>query len=239
MRKLYIFSGAGLSAESNLATFRDDDGLWEQEDLNKVCRLSTWKANRELVFDFYNRRKQDVLRAQPNAAHRALAAWQQQWGADRVRLLTQNVDDLLERAGALEVTHLHGELSKALCTACGHQWTVPGAYDVMGRCPACNSLKGVKPGVVFFGERAPAYLTLARMQKEIQAEDILLAIGTAFEVVPAAAVIPVRRAGDALTWQVNPRPADEAWFGQNVALPATEGCAQLEVRLAQLMEAGA
>lgn len=117
-RRLVVISGASLSAESGLATFRDDGGIWTQFNLDEVCNYRVWRSNRSKVFEFYARRKEEVLAAQPNAAHRCLAAWQQQWGSDRVLLMTQNVDDLLERAGAADVLHLHGELTTLLCDTC-------------------------------------------------------------------------------------------------------------------------
>lgn len=236
-RKLFIFTGAGLSVESGLATFRGSaSALWENEDLTVVCDYGTWKANREQVFSFYNARKRDVAAAMPNEAHRWIAEWQSAWGVDRVQVMTQNVDDLLERAGAQSVTHLHGELSSAHCTACGTRWPVVGAFNLEGRCPKCNSLKGVKPGVVFFHEPAPRYRDLAQWFKRIQSQDILLVIGTAFEVLPVAMVVPLHKAGEALTWQVNPTPAEPAWFGRNFAHPATTGCAVIAPLLAQLMD---
>lgn len=238
-RNLFIFSGAGLSAESGLATFRGSaSSLWENEDLSVVCDYGTWKANRERVFSFYNARKQDVAAATPNEAHRWIAEWQSTWGADRVQVMTQNVDDLLERAGATAVTHLHGELTTAHCTACGTRWQVAGAFDVEGRCPKCNSLKGVKPGVVFFHEPAPRYRDLAQWFKRIRPQDILLVIGTAFEVLPVVMVVPLHKAGEDLTWQVNPHPAAPEWFGRNLAHPASVGCAVIAPWLAQLMEDG-
>lgn len=236
-RKLFIFTGAGLSVESGLATFRGSaSALWENEDLAVVCDYGTWKANREQVFSFYNARKRDVAAAMPNEAHRWIAEWQSAWGVDRVQVMTQNVDDLLERAGTQSVTHLHGELSSAHCTACGTRWPVVGAFNLEGRCPKCNSLRGVKPGVVFFHEPAPRYRDLAQWFKRIQSQDILLVIGTAFEVLPVAMVVPFHKAGEPLTWQVNPTPAEPDWFGRNFAHPATTGCAVVAPLLAQLMD---
>lgn len=235
MRHLYIFSGAGLSAESGLATFRGQQGLWEEADLDVVCNYGTWKRHREAVFAFYNARKLDVAAAAPNEAHTWIAEWQRTWGTERVHVMTQNVDDLLERAGAVDVVHLHGELSKAHCTACGTRWAVDGAFDLEGRCPKCGSLKGVKPGVVFFHEQAPQYINLARWHKTIRAEDILLVIGTAFEVLPAMMVVPSQKWGGALCWQINPTPVAAEAFGERIAQPAVQGCAWLAPRVAQLM----
>ncbi|MGF6303268.1 MULTISPECIES: SIR2 family NAD-dependent protein deacylase [Paraburkholderia] len=98
--RLFVFSGAGLSAESGIPTFRTGDGIWTQESIDEVCNFLTWRRNREAVFRFYNQRISEKRDAHPNDAHRILAAWQSPWGAERVRLITQNIDDLLERAGA-------------------------------------------------------------------------------------------------------------------------------------------
>lgn len=103
--RLYVFSGAGLSAESGLSTFRTGNGIWTQENLDEVCNFLNWRKNREAVFRFYNERIAEKRDARPNKAHVMLAAWQHTWGKERVRLITQNVDDMLERAGALHVTH--------------------------------------------------------------------------------------------------------------------------------------
>jgi NAD-dependent deacetylase len=236
-RRLVAISGAGLSAESGLATFRDTGGIWSQFDLEEVCNYRTWRRNRAKVFDFYAKRKEEVLAAQPNEAHRCLAHWQAQWGTSRVRLLTQNVDDLLERAGAQSVIHLHGELTTLLCDNCYRKFHIGQApIDAKAACPLCREVEPVKPGVVFFGEASPGYHILAEELERLRAEDILLVIGTSMRVIPADMLIPSRRAGDERVWQVNLELVDQRYFGRNVRATATEGLAQLEPLLVQLMD---
>jgi NAD-dependent deacetylase len=234
--RLIVISGAGLSAESGLATFRDAGGIWTQFNLEEVCNYRVWRRNRTKVFDFYAKRKAEVLAAQPNEAHRCLAHWQSQWGVSRVRLLTQNVDDLLERAGAKGVTHLHGELTTMLCDNCYRKFDIGQApIDPTVPCPRCGDVDPVKPGVVFFGETSPGYHILDEEMERLRAEDILLVIGTSMRVIPADMLIPSWRAGDDRVWQVNPELVDQRYFGRNVRATASEGLAQLEPLLVQLM----
>ena len=118
--KIVILTGAGISAESGLGTFRDVDGLWTQYDLNEVATPEGFARNPKLVQDFYNARRANCLGAEPNDAHEALARLQDRWGGEVV-IVTQNVDDLHERGGARDVIHMHGQLDQALCAACGHR----------------------------------------------------------------------------------------------------------------------
>lgn len=234
---LYVLSGAGLSAESGVATFRSSDGIWSTHAVNRVCNYLTYKQYREEVFAFYNGRKDEVERAQPNAAHERLAAWQARWGVERVKLLTQNVDDMLERAGAQRVVHLHGDLHGMMCTACGTKWPIGnGRYDVAVRCPKCDSLRGVKPGVVFFGERAPEYAHLLKMRKNIRPRDWLVVVGTSSQVVAPWDYLPVWRQAHELNIQVNPDPEGEEHYRHNIALPATLGLVEAQALFAQAMD---
>ncbi|MCA7988715.1 SIR2 family NAD-dependent protein deacylase [Burkholderia vietnamiensis] len=157
--RLYVFSGAGLSAESGIPTFRTGGGIWSQESIDEVCNFLTWRRNREAVFRFYNQRIAEKRDARPNDAHRILAAWQGLWGTERVRLITQNIDDLLEQAGAQQVTHLHGDMHSMLCTLCDLRFPKGGEeYRPDTACPRCGTAEAVKPGVVFFQEAAPEYV---------------------------------------------------------------------------------
>ncbi|WP_261546746.1 SIR2 family NAD-dependent protein deacylase [Burkholderia multivorans] len=189
--RLYVFSGAGLSAESGIPTFRTGGGIWSQESIDEVCNFLTWRRNREAVFRFYNERIAEKRDARPNDAHRILASWQAMWGPGRVRLITQNIDDLLEQAGALHVTHLHGDMHSMLCTACDLRFPKSGEnYRLDTVCPRCGTAETVKPGVVFFQEAAPEYVKLHRMQHDMTDEDVFIAIGTAFEVISPEAMLP-------------------------------------------------
>lgn len=181
--RLVVLSGAGLSVESGLSLYRADQGLWENHDVVQVCHISTWKANFELVHRFYNARRQEGAQARANRGHEALAALEHE-GA--TVLITQNVDTLLEQAGAQHVLHLHGRGDRMHCIACGHRWLIAltDAWDPeTDRCPSCNSRRGVKPGVVFFGEAAPMYGPLRHVINGLRAQDVFLTVGTSGEVV--------------------------------------------------------
>jgi len=184
---LVVFTGAGLSAESGLPTFRGGDGLWEGHHIDQVCNQLTWKRNAEAVHRFYNDRRAAAAKAKPNRAHRLLAAWQ---GRYRCTLITQNVDDLLERAGARDVIHVHGRLDRMRCEACGTSWEIGAApwNPETGRCPKCSSRRGVRPDVIFFHERAPRYPDMWRVFKKLRPEDLLVVIGTDGAVIPIGQV---------------------------------------------------
>lgn len=232
---LYVLSGAGLSAESGVPTFRSAGGIWDQHVLDRVCNAMTWKNHRSEVFQFYGDRRKEMGGVEPNDAHRRLAVWQQRWGTHRVKLLTQNVDDLLERAGAPEVIHLHGSLDKLQCTACGTFFPVAiEAYTEHTRCPKCDSLKGVKPAVVFFYENAPMYTHVAKMRHNIEDHDAMLVVGSSMQVVPLEQFMSPRRRESILNWQVNPEPVDVDAFAVNLATGAVQGLGELEEKVQQL-----
>lgn len=191
MNEILVFTGAGLSAESGVPTFRGAGGFWRGYDPRQVASIDTLDENRELVFAFYNERRLLLPRVEPNAAHRWLASLQREFGG-RVTLFTQNVDDLLERAGCRDVIHLHGSLLDAECRGCGHRWPVGyAALPVTLACPRCASLR-TKPGIVMFGEAAPLY---ARMHEVFggSRDDLILVIGTSGTVIPFEDVVGNRR----------------------------------------------
>ena len=185
--RLVVFSGAGLSADSGIATFRADTGLWANHDVRVVADGMTWRNHRNTIRNFYNDRRQDVAKAQPNAAHQQIAKWQSRY--DTV-ILTQNIDNLLERAGCSDVIHLHGEITKLKCVACGNVWDI-GHNIVLDtdRCPKCNSLKGTRPAVVFFNEAAPNYAKMYAAFKNLTAQDCVVVIGTSGQVINIDAFI--------------------------------------------------
>ena len=181
--QLLVLSGAGLSAESGLKTFRDQGGLWNGHDPMEVAHAGRWKRNFDQVHAFYNARRQELADAAPNAAHRALADWETRFNLTN---LTQNCDDLLERAGCRSVHHLHGRMTDMKCEACGHLWDVGYTAFAGGedRCPKCTSRKGVRPGLVMFGDLAPLYRLMHRSLEALRACDAFVVIGTSGEVLP-------------------------------------------------------
>ncbi|NHX28432.1 NAD-dependent protein deacylase, partial [Escherichia coli] len=137
MTKIVILTGAGISAESGLGTFREKDGLWTKYDLNEVATPEGFARNPALVHEFYNARRQNSAEAEPNAAHEALARLEQ-YIDGQMLIVTQNVDDLHERAGSRQVLHMHGQLRQALCAGCGHRWEAPLVMQPADPCPACQ-----------------------------------------------------------------------------------------------------
>lgn len=184
-RKIIIFSGAGISAESGISTFRDTNGLWENYSIEEICNQNSWKHNFEAVHTFYNQRRLELNEVKPNKAHKSVATLKQIYGED-CYVITQNVDDLFERAGCRDVLHVHGELRKMECNACGHIWDIGyNLFDInKDRCPKCNSLKGVKPYIVFFGGLAPKYKEMYRAFEATKHKDsIVVVIGTMGNVI--------------------------------------------------------
>ncbi len=191
-------SGAGLSAESGLKTFRAEDGLWEDHRVEDVATPEAFARNPELVQRFYNMRREQAAKAEPNAAHRALARLQAEYDAP-VYLVTQNVDDLLERGGAREVIHMHGALKDALCAACGHRWAAPMVMDVNAPCPSCSA-PATRPDIVWFGE-IPYHME--RIQDALEDSDLFVSIGTSGVVYPAAGFSQMARSLGIRTMELN------------------------------------
>ncbi|PIE11847.1 MAG: NAD-dependent protein deacylase [Rhodobacterales bacterium] len=211
-----ILSGAGLSAESGLGTFRDKDGLWTKYDLSEVATPEGFARNPKLVQDFYNARRKNCVEAAPNAAHDALARLSTRPG---VTLITQNIDDLLERAGAQSVIHMHGELMRALCGACGHRWDAPAVMQVSDPCPACGA-PATRPDVVWFGEMP---YRMEDCEAALWEADLFVSIGTSAEVYPAAGFVDLAKQAGARTLEINLEPSGRSHiFDEVLTGPASE-----------------
>lgn len=180
--RIVFFTGAGISAESGLRTFRDSGGLWEEYRIADVATPEAWARDRALVLAFYDKRREQVLRAEPNAAHRAIAALEDRF---EVQVVTQNIDDLHERAGSTRVLHLHGEIRKARSTADPLSITpIDGPYLRLGdRCPLGSQLR---PHIVWFGEEVPLLPEAAAL---IARADVLVVVGSSLQVYPAAGLV--------------------------------------------------
>ena len=219
MAKIVILTGAGISAESGLGTFRDKDGLWTKYDLNEVATPEGFAANPALVHEFYNARRKNCVEAYPNAAHAALARLEQALPEGEVIIVTQNVDDLHERAGSRAVLHMHGELAGALCASCDHRWPAPAAMDPADPCPACGA-PATRPDIVWFGEYPYHMDTIWDL---LRGCDLFVSIGTSGNVYPAAAFVQDADRAGADTLELNLEPSAgvsdfaEARFG-----PATQ-----------------
>lgn len=199
--KIAILTGAGVSAESGLGTFRDAGGLWTQYDLNDVATPEGFARNPALVHDFYNARRANCAEASPNAAHEALAALAA--GAHDVTLITQNIDDLHHRAGSPDVIHMHGELMRALCAQCDVRWDAPLVMSPQDPCPACAA-KATRPDVVWFGE-IPYHMDA--IAQAVATADLFVAIGTSAEVYPAAGLVELAQGQ---TLEINLEPSARA-----------------------------
>ncbi len=182
--KVMIISGAGLSAESGISTFRDSDGLWENYDVMEVCSTQGWENDREKVTNFYNARRKDLKDKEPNEAHLTLATLEKKY-PNHIIHLTQNVDNLLERAGCEEIIHLHGTLTDLRCEGCAHVWDIGyAAQNEHNACPRCES-DVVRHNVVMFGESAPAY---SRIYEAIAECGLFVAIGTSGQVIDVVTI---------------------------------------------------
>mgnify|MGYP002714814912 FL=1 len=177
--RIAVLTGAGISAESGIRTFRATDGLWEEHRIEDVATPEGFRRDPVLVHRFYNMRRGDAARAQPNAAHRALARLGRHHD---LTLITQNVDDLHERGGSANVIHMHGSLLGALCAACGHRWPATLVMRSLDACPACGK-QATRPDIVWFGEM-PYHME--RIWDALESADLFAAIGTSGNVYPAA-----------------------------------------------------
>lgn len=181
MAKVVILSGAGLSAESGIKTFRGHDGLWENYNVMEVCSIEGYKKDPQLVLDFYDARRKNIEDKVPNNAHKMLARVKRKY-PDKIAIITQNVDNLLEKAGCEDIIHLHGTLTDLRCEACSHVFNVGYGSQKELSCPSCQSLK-IRHNVVMFGETAPQY---ERLNKEISDTELLVVIGTSGQVINTA-----------------------------------------------------
>lgn len=195
---IVILTGAGISAESGLATFRASDGLWEGHDVTRVATPEGFAADPVLVHEFYNARRSAVRGAEPNAAHRALARLQAD-GRHRVMLVTQNVDDLHERAGSKGVIHMHGTVNGALCHRCGQRWPAPLVMRPTDPCPACGK-PATRPDIVWFGEMP---YQMDEIIGRLAICDLFVSIGTSGNVYPAAGFVQIAAQSGARTLELN------------------------------------
>jgi len=218
MEKIVILTGAGISAESGLGTFRDAGGLWAQHRIEDVATPEGFARDPALVQAFYNARRAKAAAARPNPAHAALARLQAGWPGEVV-IVTQNVDALHEAGGAQGVLHMHGRLDQALCAACGHRWPAPEEMEVGEPCPACRA-PSARPDIVWFGEMP---YDMDEIFAHLSGADLFAAIGTSGQVYPAAGFVQEAAAAGARTVELNLEPSatvsqfDETRFG-----PATQ-----------------
>ncbi len=215
---IVVLTGAGISAESGIATFRGPGGLWEGHRVEDVCTPEALARDPVLVHRFYDERRAALATVAPNAAHRALAALDAAWPGDLL-LVTQNVDDLHERAGSHRLVHMHGELRSALCALCGVRSERSGALPPAAPCPNCGE-DALRPDIVFFGEMP---YQMGRIEAAIEACDLFVSIGTSGAVYPAAGFIRLASAVGAATLELNlDRSEGSGFFDESRLGPAGE-----------------
>ncbi len=182
MKRLVVFTGAGMSAESGIQTFRGSDGLWENHRIDDVATPEAWHRNPELVLEFYNQRRKGILEALPNEGHLTIASWQKEFS---VTVVTQNIDDLHERAGSEDVLHLHGEICKSRSTM-NPELVYPIQHASLSIGDRCELGSQLRPHIVWFGEEVPM---LQKAADIIEDADIFIVVGTSLQVYPAAGLV--------------------------------------------------
>lgn len=228
MQRIFILTGAGISAESGLRTFRDSNGLWEGHSVEEVATPGAFAVNPDLVHGFYNARRSQLLGVEPNLAHHALARLQLKLG-NRLSLATQNVDDLHERAGTRDVMHMHGELLKKRCTRCGEVSDCLSRIGTGSVCENCHGSGCLRPHIVWFGE-------MPMLMEEIHAKlvrcDVFVSVGTSGVVYPAAGFAEEAKRHGARLIEANLAGTEiSPVFDEHITGPATETLPPLVERL--------
>lgn len=226
MKKIVVLTGAGISAESGLKTFRDADGLWEGHDIMQVASPIGWRNNQNLVLDFYNKRRQQLLKVQPNEAHKSLVELEKFYN---LTIITQNVDDLHERAGSSHIIHLHGELLKVRSTVNPnliYDWNKD-----LNLGDLCENKAQLRPHIVWFGEEVPLLQRAAILTEDA---DILIIIGTSMMVYPAANL--VNYAKDAVPiYFIDPKPQIQQNYYSNLTVLAEKASSGVRKVVNQLI----
>jgi NAD-dependent deacetylase len=203
IRNIVILTGAGVSAESGLATFRGPDGLWEGHRVEDVCTPEAFRRDPSLVHAFYDARREKLGTVKPNGAHQALARLDSDWPGELL-LITQNVDDLHERAGSKRLVHMHGELTRGWCLACDERFVWRRAMGASASCPSCRAEGQVRPDIVWFGEMP---YEMERIDEALRRCDLFVSIGTSGAVYPAAGFVQTARYCGAQTLEINLEPS--------------------------------
>jgi NAD-dependent deacetylase len=208
IRNIVVLTGAGVSAESGLATFRAVDGLWENHKIEDVATPEAFARDPTLVQAFYDARRARLASVEPNAAHRALARLDAEWPGELL-IVTQNVDDLHERAGARRVLHMHGELKSAWCLGCNERSRWESDLSNAPACPSCGVAGMLRPDIVWFGEMP---YEMERIDEALRKADLFVSIGTSGAVYPAAGFVQTARYLGARTLEMNLEPSQGSFF---------------------------
>lgn len=207
-KNIVILTGAGISAESGLATFRSSNGLWNNHPVEDVATVEGFERNPAYVHDFYNELKVELQKAKPNAAHLAISKLQKQYPAE-ISVITQNVDTLHEKAGNQNIYHIHGQINQAVCLNCGHILETFGDVDTQTTCPHCQITGMMKPNIVFFGE---SLLCMNQVERLLSNCDLFLSIGTSGVVFPAASFVQIAKFNNAKTYEFNLESTSNNYF---------------------------
>lgn len=216
-QNIVILTGAGISAESGLATFRASNGLWNNHKVEDVATIEAFERNPAYVHEFYNDLKKELAAAKPNAAHLAITRLQQEYPAD-ISVITQNVDTLHEKAGNRNIYHIHGQINQAVCLNCSHVLETFGDIDTETVCPHCQVSGMMKPNIVFFGENL---LCMDEVDTLLRRCDLFLSVGTSGVVFPAAAFVQTAKYYGAATYEFNLEPtSNNFYFDKHIFGPA-------------------
>ena len=199
-KNIVILTGAGISAESGLSTFRAENGLWNKHPVEKVATVEAFAQNPQYVHEFYTELKGELIKAQPNPAHLAITKLQQEYPAENISVVTQNVDTLHEKAGNKNIFHIHGQINQDVCLNCGHIIETWGEVDTQTVCPQCRVQGMIKPNIVFFGENL---LCMDKVDYLLQHCDLFMSVGTSGIVYPAAGFVQIAKMFRADTIEFN------------------------------------
>lgn len=216
-KNIFILTGAGISAESGLSTFRSENGLWNNHRVEDVATIEAFARNPDYVHEFYNQMRPELFKAEPNAAHLAITKLQHEYPAN-INVITQNIDVLHEKAGNANILHIHGQINQIVCLNCGHIIESWGAYSSEDECENCHICGMLKPNIVFFGENL---LYMDKVEKLLQSCDLFLSIGTSGVVYPAAGFVQTAKFFGADTYEFNmEKTSNNLLFDHHIYGPA-------------------
>ncbi len=223
-KHIVFLTGAGISAESGLATFRSADGLWNNHKVEDVATIEAYWRNPDYVHQFYNEMRPELLAAQPNAAHLAISKLQQEYPA-QIDVITQNVDTLHEKAGNQNVWHIHGQINQIVCMNCGHVFETWSDVSSEDKCEHCGTTGMLKPNIVFFGE---SLLYMDKVDRLLVGCDLFISVGTSGVVYPAAGFVQLAKLAGAATIELNmEKTSNNYMFDRHIFGPAGTTLPQL------------
>lgn len=216
-KNIVILTGAGISAESGLSTFRSEDGLWNKHRVEDVATIEAFFRNPDYVHEFYNEMRPELFAAEPNAAHKAITTLQEKYPA-QISVITQNVDTLHEKAGNQNVYHIHGQINQMVCLNCGHVFESWGEFSSEDACEQCGAKAMLKPNIVFFGEDL---LCMDKVDTLLRTCDLFISVGTSGVVYPAAGFVQIAKMFGADTYEFNmEQTSNNRLFDEHIYGPA-------------------